>query len=355
MTVQLTDVQKNVLDVLTGVKDGISEFQEVPTLLDIAKANAADDVVGLIDETAKAHPELTLVNARTIKGINYKTLVRTTLPTVGFRDANEGYPASVGVYENRLVETFIFNPRWECDKAVADRYEDGAEAYIALEASAIMEAAMQHLCEQFYYGLTTVCGTPRHASAGDAKGFPGLHDAVGLVAADNLLVDAGETGNEDVATSVWMVKSGPKDVTWVWGNGGALEVDDAREERVLDSAETPAPYTAYVQEMLAYPGLQIGNRYCVGRIGEIGAGAGTPDTPGTALTDTLLAQLYAKFPTSSKPDMILMNRRSQAQLRNTRVATSVTGTPVPFPTEWEGIPIHVTDAILNDEIVDLIS
>ena len=25
-----------------------------------------------------------------------------------------------GTYENRLVETFILNPRWECDKAVAE-------------------------------------------------------------------------------------------------------------------------------------------------------------------------------------------------------------------------------------------
>ena len=83
------------------------------TLLDIAKANGSDGVVGLIDEATKAHPELTLVAARTIKGLNYKTLVRTANPTVGFRNANEGTAATKGTYENRLVETYNLNPRWE--------------------------------------------------------------------------------------------------------------------------------------------------------------------------------------------------------------------------------------------------
>lgn len=156
------------------------------TILDIARANLADDVAGLLDETITTHPELTMVSARSIPGINFYTLVRTVLPTVGFRNANEGYPASKGVYENRLVETFIFNPRWEADKAVADRYVDGPEAYIALEASAILEASLAHLGSQFYYGRGTAltCGLETDPTVrGDAKGPFGLlelSEAAGL-------------------------------------------------------------------------------------------------------------------------------------------------------------------------------
>jgi len=332
--------------ILQEVADRHTKFTS-PTLLDIAVANAGDSVVGLIDETVKVHPELSLVSARTISGINYKTLVRTTLPGVGFRNANEGYAATKGVYENRLVETFIFNPRWECDKAVADRYEDGAAAFIALEASAILEAAMQKLCECFYYGWTTLAAKPRHLTAGDAKGFPGLHDAIGLTVGTDLLVDAGGT-NASACSSVFMVKSGVKDLTWVWGNGGALEVGDVQEQRILDGSTNP--YTAYVQEMLAYPGLQVGNVNCVGRIGEVGSAA----SGGTSLTDTMMAALYSRFPTATVPDMILMSRRSQAQLRANRTATNATGAPAPFPVEWEGVPIHVTDAILNTEEAGII-
>src|SRR5258708_5520975 len=99
-----------------------------PTLLDIAIMNGSDMAVGLVEETIRAVPEVLKGAARTIKGTQYKTLVRTNLPTVGFRAANEGSPTSKSIYENRLFETFILNPNWTCDKAVADSHEDGAAA-----------------------------------------------------------------------------------------------------------------------------------------------------------------------------------------------------------------------------------
>lgn len=49
------------------------------------------------------------------------------------------------------------------------------------------------------------------------------------------------------------------------------------------------------------------------------------------------------------PNYIVMNRRSAAQLRKSRTATNATGAPAPWPTEIEGIPIIVTDAIGNAE------
>ena len=302
----------------------------MPTLLDIAKANGSDGVVGLIDEATKAHPELTLAAARTIKGLNYKTLVRTANPTVGFRNANEGTAATKGAYENRLFETYILNPRWECDKAVADRYEDGPEAYIALEASAILEAAMQTLATQFYYG-----------TGADAKGFPGLLAAYD---ATNMVVDAGGT-TAATGSSVWALRFGPKNVTWVYGNNGSLELSDVAEQRILDASDNP--FTAYVQELLAYPGLQVASLYCIGRIKKLTADSGK------GLTDDLIAELLSKFPVGVRPDVMLMTRRSLRQLQDSRTATNATGAPAPFPTEAFGVPIAPTDAITNTEALTL--
>ena len=302
----------------------------MPTLLDIAKANGSDGVVGLIDEATKAHPELTLAPARTIKGLNYKTLVRTANPTVGFRNANEGTAATKGTYENRLVETYILNPRWECDKAVADRYEDGPEAYIALEASAILEAAMQTLATQFYYG-----------TGADAKGFPGL---VAAYDATNMVVDAGGT-TAATGSSVWALRFGPKHVTWVYGNGGSLELSDVAEQRILDGNDNP--FTAYVQELLAYPGLQVASLYSIGRIKKLTADSGK------GLTDDLVAELLSKFPVGVRPDVLLMSRRSLRQLQDSRTATNATGAPAPFPTEAFGVPIAPTDAVTDTEALTL--
>jgi hypothetical protein len=304
----------------------------VPTLLDIAKANGNDTVVGLIDETVRAHPEINLGFARTIKGLNYRTLIRTALPTVGFRNANEGSTPSKSAYENRTVETFILNPRIEADKAVADRYEDGAEAYLALEGAAQMEASMIAMGTQFYYGALSI---------GDAKGHPGLIDAYD---ATNMVVDAGGT-TASTGSSVWAVKFGPKNVGWVFGNGGELSVSDPRIESILDA--TGKKYTGYIQEILAYPGLQVGNLQAVGRIKKLTADVGK------GLTDALLGSLMAKFPVGIVPDVLLMTRRSLEQLRASRTAVNITGAPAPTPTEYQGIPIAATDSILNTESLTL--
>jgi len=345
----LTGIYREIISEVADAKRGMSKKFASPTLIDIAIHNAADGAVGLIDETIEAHPELDVLPARTIAGINYKTLVRTTLPTVAFRNAAEGTAATKGTYVNRLVETFIISPNWQVDKAVADRHEDGAEALIAVEAGAIMEAVMQHLCSVFYYGRID---TNVHATAGDAKGFHGLHSQLGFVVAENILVDA-EGSTATTGSSVWMVKGGAQGVQWVWGNDGSLSMSPVREERVTDSGGTNQ-YTAYFQEMLAYPGLQIGSTQCIGRIGEA-----TEDSA-DGVTDQRLADLWSQFPVAKKPDHIFMSRRSQRQLRDSRIwATNGTviekGQPVPFDYSWEGVPIHITDAIENTEVIGKLS
>jgi len=297
------------------------------TLLDIAKLNGADAVVGLIDETVKVHPEISMGAARTIKGLNYKTLVRTGLPTVAFRNANEGMAASKGTYENRLVECYILNPRWECDKAVADADEDGAEAAIALEAGGIMEASMQHLASQFYYGV-----------ANDAKGFPGLLAAYDTT---NMFIDAGGT-TDDTASSVWAVRFGPKQVQWVYGLDGQLALSDVTTERILDAGGVNA-FSAYCQELLARPGLQVGSTKSVARLKKVTADAGM------TCTDAKLANLLGLFPAGIRPDVLFMTRRSLAQLQASRTATNATGAPAPIPAEAHGVPIAVTDAITDIE------
>lgn len=316
----------------------------VLTILDIAKMNGSDLVVGLIDEAARQTPELTgtvtylgktvaipnVGASRTIAGTQYKTLVRTTLPTVAFRNANEGSASVKSIYENRLVETFILNPRWEADKAVADGHEDGPSAVIALEADAIMIAAMMTLAKQFYYGRTTA----------DGKGHPGLIDSLDA----SMTVDAGGT-TANTGSSCWAVTFGPKRVQWVFGKNGLMLPSDVTEQRVLDANNNP--YTAYCQELMAYPGLQVMNKFAIGRIKKLTADAGK------GLTDALLGSLLAKFPVGYQPDAFFATRRSVEQLRASRTATNATGAEAPTPTEFQGIPIVPTDSLLDTEALTL--
>ena len=305
-----------------------------PTLLDIAIQNGSDAAVGLIEESIKEIPEISGVTeegmsipgvgaARTIKGLSYKTLVRTALPSVGFRNANDGVTATKSTYENRVVETFILNPRWQCDKAVADKHEDGPERFIANEASGIMTAAMQTLGTQFFYGRST----------GDAKGHPGLIDSI----QSTFTKDA--TGAGATASSVWGVRFGEQDVQWVYGDGGSLTMLDPRIQDITGSNNLPL--TGYIQELLAYPGVQVGSIYSLCRVKNI------TEAAGKTLTDALLFQLLSQL--KKRPQVWFMTRRSREQLRASRTATNTTGAPAPIPTEAAGIPIAVTESLLNTE------
>jgi hypothetical protein len=315
------------------------------TLLDIAKLAGNDAVVGLVDEASIPTPELTgrvrfmgkdvvvpnVGSSRTIRGRSYQTLVRTGLPTVGFRNANAGSASSKSTFEQRLFETFILNPRWDCDVAVAKSNEDGAEALLALEGDAVVTAALMALARQFYYGRN---------AGGDAAGHPGLLDSVDSA----MVVDAGGSA-ANTGSSVWAVTYGPKMLQWVFGEQGSLTMTDVRVESVTDANDATKKYSAYVQEMLAFVGLQVVNKNAIACIKNL-----TAETNHT-LNDAWMGKLAATFPTGYVPDAYFMNRRSLEQLRSSRTATNATGAEAPTPTDYQGVPIIPTDNILSTEAI----
>lgn len=317
------------------------------TLLDVAKRNGHDAITGIIEEASKAVPEVSGIHpttrqalpgvgdARTIQGLNYKTLVRTSLPSVDFRNANEGQTGSQSTWATRLVECFTMNPRWYVDRAVADRSEDGPAMMLADEAAGQLEAVLQKIGKQFYYGSVS-------GNGGSTKGFPGLID---IYDSTNMVVDAGGT-TASTGSSVWAVKFGPQHVRWVYGANGSMEPTEV-EFRDIDDADGN-PFTAYFQEMFLYPGLQVGQPgRSIARIKKLTADSGK------GLTDARLSALMALFPVGVRPDAIFLSNRSLYQLRDSRTATSEDGREAPLPMTYDGVPLVPTDSILNTEALTL--
>lgn len=311
----------------------------MPTLLDIAKLNGTDAVVGLIEENIRYSPEAEIFPFRTIRGTSYKTSIRTGLPTTGFRSANQGQAPSKSTFDQRIIEAYIFGGQIEADKAVADAYESGAAAWQAIEASGVMKSALRDIGSQVWYG--TVHG---------AKGFPGLKQATPFgettLAGDALTIDAeGNTGTTQ--SSVYAVKFGLQDVTMIGGNNSAFDLSPFRIQTVSDSDSNR--FEAYVAGLTAWLGLQVGNENSVRRIANL--------TVAKPLTDVLLAKLMETFPVGHMPDAIFMSRRSRSQLQQSRtVVLNGNGKQrpdqealAPVPTSYDGIPIIATDSILNTD------
>lgn len=313
------------------------------TLLDVAKLNGNDNVVGLIEENLTYVPELQYFPVRQISGTNYTTVTRTGFPSVAFRSANQGVTPTKSSFAQKLVECFILSARVEVDKAVLQAQKSDAASLEMLEADGVMKQAMIEIANQIWYGVTT-----------DAKGFPGVKAATPFGGAT--VLNSGGS-NATVQSSLYAVKFGTKDVTLIAGNGQTFSLGEFRDETITDSAGASLP--GRVADLCGWIGMQIGNVNCVGRICNIGDDGETGDL----LTDAKIAQLLRKFPVGYMPSMFFTNRRSQAQLQTSRtiVINSGPGTAkaggsieavAPLPDSAFGIPIAVSDAILATDAVE---
>jgi hypothetical protein len=205
-----------------------------------------------------------------------------------------------------------------------------------VEGAGVLEGTHRRVAKSIYYGNSAAAVA---AGLGDSKGFPGFIDAY-----DNVghYVDA--TGTT-AKTSVWAVKLGIKDVHIVEGGDTSVSLlPDWRIETVYDANNNP--FTAYVNSLMGWLGLQVGSVHSLVRIQNIGT-----DT-GKGMTDALGQLAIELFPSGVMPDYFIMNRRSRRQLHASRVPTAnnpLNANQVPLPTDIEGVPLLITDAISNNE------
>lgn len=309
------------------------------TLLDLMKLrNGSDGLLHLVDAIGKAAPEVLALPSETIKGTSYDTVIVTDLPTVGFRNLNQGVAASSAKFETRKAECHILDCRIEVDKAAAASHDKGPDDLMARYSRLTGKSSILTVGKQTIYG-----------TANDSKGFFGLQEMVD----STMTLDAGGT-TATTGSSVYMVFAGEFGVQYIYGMDTTFDLQPFIDGEGEDA--TGAKFQAWVSYLNARVGLANSSPYSVGRIKDC-----TEDS-GKGLTDSLLSQLLEKFPTDCFPTHILMNRRSRGQLQRARTVTlmgngggkggnvaSQSGNIAPLPTEFEGIPIIATDSILNTE------
>ncbi|MCC5807186.1 MAG: hypothetical protein JJU00_12755 [Opitutales bacterium] len=292
-----------------------------PTLLDVAKRTGNDLSVGLLEESLRHSPELEIGHARTVPGREFRVSVRTGLPGVQFRHANQGIDPSKSTFDQRLIPLHLLAGRIECDEAVARAHEGGAADYLFTEGLGVMMSAYRALGDQFYYGVNV-----------DGKGFPGL-----IAQCDpDMVVDREGTDN---TTSVWLVAFGERDLSFVFGRDTVLNVSEPRIETLRDEDDKAFP--GFVSDVCTWVGLQAPHKHCIARIENIG------DTEGHKLVDDLIFEALEKFPAGIVPTHCFMNKRSLRQLRQSRV-TDLNVVPE-IPRSSAGLSIIVTDSVRNDE------
>lgn len=318
------------------------------TFLDLAKANSNAAVGGIIEDLTNVSPELGLFPASdellSAPGdLSYETLHRTARPTVAFASAGEGFDATKSSLNLIRHECFRFGGRIECAKHIADNWRrGGAAGYQAFESSGVAEEALKTIGKQIWYGVSV-----------DSKGFPGIK-AFTPFGGTYTYNAAGTTAT--TASSVYLVRFGQQFCQLMPAlarNGtGLIDLPDFILESILDA--NSKKMWGYTSELSSYLGLQIARADSVVRICNV-----TADSTKT-LTDAKLNAAMRLFPANTMPDRIFMSRRSLQQLQDSRTVTLYgqgKNRPdqeliAPVPTTFEGVPIVVTDNILNTDAIE---
>lgn len=291
----------------------------------VLAVNNSEEILAVIHEVITKVPELQFFNASPVSKNTYDSLIVTEIPKTGFRQPGTYRTLDFAKLANRTTKCAYLDASWALDRARATQNDRGKEFAFALQTKTHLQSAFFTLAKQIWYG-----------TASDAEGFPGLRKFISDV--KEFEIDAGGTGAG--LTSVYFVSTSEETVQLAWGNDGKIDEGDVFEQMFTSDANTKGA-THYAQTIAGWCGLQIGAKWCAGRIKNISATK--------PLTDDLIFKALELFPAGQVPQGAFMSRRSLGQLRSSRTATNATGAPAPIPEEVAGVPLITTDAVSNTE------
>src|ERR1035437_1476073 len=347
-------------------------------LLDVTKRKGGDQEVGLLEDTIIYAPELGAIMGRPIDGTQYKTIHRT-LPTVGFRIANNGSDTVKGNYRDSLHECSIIDGQIEADTAVVDAAAPGNGPQSDIgdplfdEASGVIQGVYITVGAQVYYGASN-----------DANGFGGIAPFVGNLNVPTnpntnttpICVGAGGT-TSNAQTSVYLIWENIRGAHFIFGkNRGLTMMPEWRTQQL--QGVNGKPLTALGNNIQGWIGFAINHPLSVARLANVNY-----VTDSKPVTDGLIAKLLSCMPLQMQAEAmanlnngapnkfgpglkILMNPQAFYSLQTQRtpvsnnIAAAITagtaGTnitshlPLQYPRmdlQSNGIPIVLTNSILN--------
>ena len=325
--------------------------------------------VGLVDNIVNVVPELDIVLGRPIPGISYEATILTAVGSNGgFRKINSGRPFSAMSIDEKRFNCFPWDAPFSVDEALlikkAAAGEAPAEVLETFATSGARQKALS-LGKQFYLG-----------SLNDAGGPPGLMDFLTTARTQvdsrtglkiDQVIDAGGTTAGKCET-IWFIKQGPQGVHWLFGNGRGITMNPWVRLPGVPSPDStnanPLYQTAWRSNMFGYIGTSMAQYHAVGAIINVDVTNGTTTANGL-WNDSVVADLFAKWPITEKPDMAFCTQKAATMLQKTRTVTNfiqggrewtkgsapVADFPTNLPT-MGGIPLIVTDSIIpSNQIV----
>lgn len=320
------------------------------TLADFAKRLDPDGkvstIVELLNQTNPILQDMQWVEGNLPTG--HQTTVRTGLPSATWRLLNQGVAPSKST-SAQITEGIGMLEAWsEVDKDLADLNGNTA-AFRLSEAKAFIEAMNQEMAQTLFYGASSspeefIGLSPRYSSLSAANGSHVI-----------------SAGGSSTLSSIWLSCWGDQSLHGIFpkGSKAGLVHEDLGLVTVETSAGLPgARMRAYQDRFQWKCGIALKDwRYAV-RIANIDVTALTAKTSAADLTDKMIKAMHRIPNLAMGRPVFYMNRTVFQELDIQRRDDVAAGGGITFDNvdgkpqyAFRGIPIRVTDALLESETV----
>ena len=321
------------------------------TLVSIADAlkrrdpnNKTARIIELLDKTSAVAKDMIWLEGNLPTG--HRTTLRTGMPTVSWRNANEGVAKSKSTTSQSDVSCGMLEGRSEIDVDVAKLNGD-VDAFRLSEAYAFLEKMNQEMEETLWYGNSTTA--PK-----EFTGFQPQYES--LTGTNGQNVVNADAADSSANSSIWLIGWSENTVHGIYpkGSEAGLSHQDLGEADAFDGSYNR--FRAYIDLYQWKAGLVVRDwRYAV-RIPNIGMTKLVAEAADADLTKTMTKAIY-RIPSLSACRPVFYCNRSVLEyldIQRQKAVASGGGTMwgnvdgMNRPT-FRGIPIQISDSLLETE------
>lgn len=326
------------------------------TLADVAKSK--DKKIGKVAEVLVQHNEMLndIPYMEMNEGTIHKEDIRSALPEVYYRKANQPIPASKSTTEERTFQASHFESKSQIDKAVAQRGGMDRVAYNRWnQAQGHLQAQAQELA------ALTLYGSPSTSNRKTAGFFDIFSTLAASEETSKQIVDGGGTGSDN--TSILKVHWGEQSVFGVYPKGtqaGLSRTDHSAGGKLvqipgLDVNGNPGHFYGYEEEFMTDHGLVVKDFRQAARIANIDV-SDLKTGSAADLIDMMISANYLIDSLQNGKGCWYVNRTIEAFLHKQARADVSAGSGLNYENfegrqilTFLGDPVRRMDSLLNSE------
>lgn len=330
---------------------------ELVTLADVAKSK--DKKIGRVAEVLVQHNSMLndIGYMEMNEGTIHKEDIRSELPAVYYRKANQPIPASKSTIEERTFQAAHFESKSQIDKAVAQRGGMDRVPYNRWnQAMGHLQSHSQELASLLIYG------SPATANRKTAGLFDILSTLNTSEPTYNQIVDGGGTGSDN--TSIIKIHWGPQSVFGVYPKGtrsGLTRTDRTKGDLLIqiegtDENGNSGTFWGYEEDFETDHGLVVKDYRQIARVANIDTSNLVSGSSAADLMDLMISANFKIENRSIGKGAWYVNRTIEAHLYKQARITVGAGGGLTFKNvdgeevlHFMGDPIRRMDAILDSE------